>query len=116
VEISRGDLAALRRMASVQAHELLLIFYQLMALDRCRLGRSHRAGPASSGLGPEAIGDTIWTCAVPAADEQSALRPLPPLCDEQPCAAQAGCREPPDLLGLTEAHRWQGTSHAQVYI
>ena len=64
----KRDLAALRRMASVQAHKLLLMFDQLMPLDRCRLSRSSPRQTYKSRLGPEAIGGTFRTCAGPAAD------------------------------------------------
>jgi hypothetical protein len=97
----KRDLAALRRMASVQAHELLLMFDQLMPLDRCRLSRSSPRQTYKSRLGPEAIGGTIRTCAGPAAD--TPIGRSTPAARRAACrasTAQAGCREPPDLLGL----------------
>ena len=56
-----------------------------------------------SRLGPEAIGGTFRTCAGPAADEP--IGRLTPAAGARRAArrastAQAGCREPPDLLGV----------------
>ena len=99
----KRDLAALRRMASVQAHELLLMFDQLTPLDRCRLGRSHRARPISpvgTGSHRRHHSDVRWARGRRA---NLPFDPLPPLRDEQPVVQaprRPGCREPPDLLGL----------------
>jgi hypothetical protein len=52
-------------------------------------------------LGPEAIGGTIRTCAGPAADKP--IGRSTPAARRAACrasTAQAGCREPPDLLGV----------------
>ena len=70
------DLAALRRMASVQAHELLLMFDQLMPLDRCRLGRSHRTRPISPGWNRKPSEAPFGRALGPRPTRQSAVRPL----------------------------------------